>query len=450
LLLGVEAKEQLGLPMPKCTEDRIELGRLGRRIIEANFQGGDLSSDGGLLLLRRVDERIGLSGAVARALGDERERSRIKHRLRDLIAQRIYGLCCGYEDLNDHDVLRADLLMQTAVGQDKPLGSAPTLCRLETQATRAQVARLHGVLVEQFIASHRRAPKELVLDIDASDVPLHGCQEKAEFHAYYDHHCYLPLYVFCGQAMLACYLRRSRIDGAKNATALLKGLVARLRRAWPKVKITVRGDSGFCRQRLIRWCERSGVGYLIGVARNARLEATVALVELALKEQYEQTGLKQREIGEFRYAADSWNIERRVITRLEYSALGNNPRFVVTNLEGEASQLYEQLYCARGEAENRIKEAQLDLFGTRASCHKFLANQMRLLLAALAYTLMQRLRELALSGSELAHATAATIRVRLLKIGAAIMRNTRRVLVLLASHHPLREVFLSAAQALAP
>jgi len=436
--------------MPKCTVERIELGRVGRRAIEANFEGGDLSSDGGLLLLRQVDERIGLSRAVAKALGDERDRSRIRHRLRDLIAQRLYGLCCGYEDLNDHDVLRLDLLMQTAVGRDQALASSPTLCRLETRATRAQVAGLHGVLIEQFIASHRRAPKELVLDIDASDVPLHGSQEGAEFHAYYDHHCYLPLYVFCGQAMLACYLRRSRIDGAKNATALLKGLIARLRLAWPKVKIIVRGDSGFCRQRLIRWCERAGVNYVIGVARNARLEATVAMVELALQEQYEQSGLKQREIGEFRYAADSWDIERRVITRLEYGALGTNPRFVVTNLEGQASELYEQLYCARGEAENRIKEAQLDLFGTRASCHKFLANQMRLLLAALAYTLMQRLRELALYGSELERATAATIRVRLLKIGAAIVRNTRRVRVLLASHHPLRQVFLSAAQALAP
>jgi len=436
--------------MPKCTVERIKFGRVGRRAIEANFEGGDLSSDGGLLLLRQVDDQIGLSRAVAKALGDERDRSRIRHRLRDLIAQRLYGLCCGYEDLNDHDVLRSDLLMQTAVGRDQALASSPTLCRLETRATRAQVAQLHGVLIEQFIAGHRRAPKELVLDIDASDVPLHGSQEGAEFHAYYDHHCYLPLYVFCGQAMLACYLRRSRIDGAKNATALLKGLIARLRQAWPKVKIIVRGDSGFCRQRLIRWCERAGVNYVIGVARNARLEVTVAMVELALKEQYEQSGLKQREIGEFRYAADSWDIERRVITRLEYGALGTNPRFVVTNLEGEASELYEQLYCARGEAENRIKEAQLDLFGTRASCHKFLANQMRLLLAALAYTLMQRLRELALCGSELAHATAATIRVRLLKIGAAIVRNTRRVRVLLASHHPLRDVFLSAAQALTP
>jgi hypothetical protein len=304
--------------------------------------------------------------------------------------------------------------------------------------------------MEQFIAGHKAPPPELVLDIDASDVPLHGNQERAEFHAYYDHHCYLPLYVFCGQAMLACVLRRSRIDGAKNAAAVIKLLVHRLRRAWPEVRIIVRGDSGFCRQRLLRWCERSGVSYIIGLARNARLEARVRLAELMLADEYETSGTKQRLIDEFSYAADSWDTSRRVITRLEHGSQGNNPRFVVTNLEGNPVQLYERLYCARGEAENRIKEAQLDLFGTRASCHRFAANQLRLLLAALAYTLMQRLRELGLKGSELERATAATIRSRLLKIGAAIVRNTRRVRVLLASHHPLRALFLSAAQALAP
>jgi hypothetical protein len=428
----------------------MDLGRLGRRVVEANFDGGDISSDGGVLLLRRVDERIGLSRAAAAVLSDPRDPARIKHSLRDLLAQRIYGLCCGYEDLNDHDILRDDLLMQTAVGRVEALASSPTLSRLETRATRAQAVALHGVLVEQFIASHRVAPAELVLDIDASDVPLHGTQERAEFHAYYDHHCYLPLYVFCGQAMLACYLRRSRIDGAKNATALIKLLVARLRQVWPEAKIIVRGDSGFCRQRLLRWCERSGVSYIIGLARNARLEATVQYAEAMLAAEYERTGAKQRLIEEFAYAADSWDVQRRVITRLEHGAQGNNPRFVVTNLDGDAIQLYERLYCARGEAENRIKEAQLDLFGTRASCHRFAANQLRLLLAALAYTLMHRLRSIALEGSELERATAATIRVRLLKIGAAIVRNTRRVRVLLASYHPLRSVFRSAAQALAP
>ena len=436
--------------MPKCTDGTIGFGRLGRRVIEANFEGGDIGSDGGVMLLRRVDERVGLSRAAAAVLSDPRDPTRIRHTLRDLLAQRIYGLCCGYEDLNDHDALRDDLLMQTAVGRVDALASSPTLSRLETRATRAQAAALHGVLVEQFIASHKRAPSELVLDIDASDVPLHGNQERAEFHAYYDSHCYLPLYVFCGQAMLACVLRPSRIDGAKNAAAVIKLLVQRLRRAWPDVRIIVRADSGFCRQRLLRWCERSGVSYIIGLARNARLEAQVRLAELMLADEYERSGTKKRLIDEFSYAADSWNTPRRVITRLEHGSQGNNPRFVVTNLEGNAVQLYERLYCARGEAENLIKEAQLDLFGTRASCHRFAANQLRLLLAALAYTLMHRLRELALKDSELERATAATIRSRLLKIGAAIVRNTRRVRLLLASHHPLRAVFLSAARALAP
>jgi hypothetical protein len=436
--------------MPNRTAQTIEFGRVGRRLIEADFDGGDLSSDGGLMLLRRTDERIGLTRAVAAVFSDPRDPARIRHRLRDLLAQRIYGLCCGYEDLNDHDTLRGDVLMQTAVGRVEELASAPTLCRLEGRATRAQAVALHGVLIEQFIASRSTPPAELVVDIDASDVPLHGRQELAEFHAYYDQHCYLPLYVFCGQAMLACVLRRSRIDGAKNAAAVIKLLVARLRQAWPDVKIVVRGDSGFCRQRLLRYCERAGVGYIVGCARNARLEARAAYAELMLRDEYQRTGVKQRLIGEFDYAADSWNRERRVITRLEYGAQGTNPRFVVTNLDGDATALYEQVYCARGEAENRIKEAQLDLFGTRASCHRFAANQLRILLAALAYTLIERLRAIALKSTELERATAATIRVRLLKIGAAVVRNTRRVRILLASHHPLRALFVHAAQALAP
>jgi hypothetical protein len=318
-------------------------------VIEANFEGGDISSDGGLLLLRRADERIGLSRAAAAVLSDPRNPARITHGLRELLAQRIYGLCCGYEDLNGHDTLRSDLLMQTAVGRVDALASSPTLSRLETRATRAQAVALHGVLVEQFIASHKSPPRELVLDIDASDVPLHGAQERGEFHAYYDHHCYLPLYVFCGQAMLACVLRPSRIDGAKNAAAVIKLLVARLRQTWPEAKIIVRGDSGFCRQRLLRWCERSGVSYIVGLARNARLQATVQYAEAMLADEYVRTGVKQRLIDEFGYAADSWDIERRVITRLEYGAQGNNPRFVVTNLAGDAIQLYERLYCARGE-----------------------------------------------------------------------------------------------------
>ena len=435
--------------MPNCTQKEMDFGRVGRRLIEANFAGGALSSDGGLLLLKQTDRRIGLSRAVAAALSDPRDRSRITHEWRDLIAQRLYGLCCGYEDLNDHDTLRNDPLMQTAVGTTEALGSSPTLSRLETGATRADIVALNRVLVDQFIASHTSCPGELVLDIDASDIPLHGEQEQSEFHRYYDHYCYLPLYVFCGKAMLACVLRRSRIDGAKHAAAVIKLLVTRLRQVWPTVRIIVRGDSGFCRQRLIRWCERHAVGYVIGLARNARLHRCVAQWEEAMATAFEATGIKQRAIHEFGYAAKSWDRHRRVITRLEFGVQGTNPRFIVTNLDRDAADLYDGLYCQRGEAENRIKETQLDLFGTRASCHKFLANWLRTLLSALAYTLMQRLRDIALVSTDLATASAATIRVRLLKIGAAVIRNTRRVRVLLASHHPLRDIYFTAANALA-
>jgi hypothetical protein len=307
--------------MPKCTEDKIEFGKLGRRLIEADFSGGDLSSDdGGMMLLKQVDERIGLTRAAAAVLSDPRDPDRIVHTMRDLLAQRIYGLCCGHEDLNDHDRLREDVVMQTALGRVGALASSPTLCRMETRATRAQAWALHEVLVAQFIASHKSTPAGGVLDVDASDIPLHGNQELREFHGYYDHHCYLPLYVFCGDALLACYLRRSRIDGAKNATALIKLLIARLRQAWPDVPIIVRGDSGLCRQRLMCWCERHAVGYVLGMARNARLEAIVSMAELALAEQYAASGVKQREIGEFSYAADSWDRERRVITRARIRA----------------------------------------------------------------------------------------------------------------------------------
>jgi hypothetical protein len=435
--------------MPKCTADQMEFGRIGRQIIEGNFEGGALSSDGGLMLLRQVDQRISLSKAVAGVLHDPRNPDRIVHGIRDLVAQRLYALCCGYEDLNDHTALRNDPLMQTAVGKAQELGSSPTLCRLEQRATRSDIIALNRVLLDQFIASQGGCPGELVLDIDASDIPLHGEQEQTEFHAYYDHYCYLPLYVFCGKAMLACVLRRSRIDGAKHAAAVIKLIVARLRQVWPGVRIIVRGDSGFCRQRLIRWCERKDVGYVIGMARNSRLHRCVEGWERLMQQAFEDTQKKQRIIREFDYAAKSWGRERRLITRLEFGTQGPNPRFIVTNLERPAEELYDDLYCQRGEAENRIKETQLDLFGTRASCHKFLANWLRILFSALAYTLMQRLREIALATTDLARATAATIRVKLLKIGAAVIRNTRRIRILLASHHPLRHVYFIAANALA-
>jgi hypothetical protein len=436
--------------MPNCTVESIEMGRVGRRVIDAAFDGGDIVSDGGVLLLRQVDQRIGLTKSIARVFDDKRRRASIAHSMRDLLAQRIYGLCCGWEDVCDHNVLRRDLALQTAVGRADDLASAPTLSRLETSSTRAQAAALHGVLLDQFIASKDKRPKELVLDIDATHVPLHGAQEKAHFHRYYDNYCYLPLYVFCGQDILACVLRPSSRDPASILSALIKLIARRLRQTWPRVRIIVRGDSGFCRPQALRRFEKWGLHYIVGLQKNAALLQRVALAELALADMYQKAGTKQRMIGEFDYAARSWDRERRVIARLEHDVHGANPRFIVTNLKGGPKALYERVYCARGEAENRIKEAQLDLFGRRASCHRFQANQLRLLLAAFAYTLMINLRRLALVGTELARACTATIRVKLLKIGAAIVRNTRRVRVLLASQHPLKHVFIHAAQALAP
>lgn len=428
----------------------ISFSKVGRRQVQAAFDGGDITSDGGLLLLREVDRQLGLTRAAATAFVDDRRRASIRHSIRAMLAQRVYGLACGNEDVTDHNSLRSDLVMQTAVGRDQPLASGPTLSRLETAATPGLAARLNEVLVDAFIASHKHPPPELVLDIDATHVPLHGAQERAHFHRHYDNYCYLPLYVFAGQDMLTCVLRASDREPAKVLSAVIKLLAAKLRRAWPQVRLIVRADSGFCRPKALRRFESWGIHYIIGFAKNEALINTVAMAQLALAEQHRREGGKQRWIGEITYAARSWDRQRRVIARLEHDERGSNPRFVVTSLQGDAQALYEQLYCARGEAENRIKEAQIDLFGRRASCHKYAANQLRLLLAALAYTLMLNLRRMALKGTELERACADTIRLKLLKIGAAVVRNTRRIRLLLASAHPMKHVFLVAARALAP
>lgn len=437
--------------MPKCTEGVVDFGRVGRRVVQGAFDGGDIVSDGGVMLLRQLDERIGLTRSAARVFDDGRRAASVRHSMRSLLAQRIYGLCCGWEDVTDHNTLRHDLALQTAVGRAEELASAPTFSRLERAATREQAAALHGVLLDQFIASRKTTPDELVFDIDATHMPLYGQQEGAHFHAHYDNYCYLPLYVFCGQDILACVLRPSWRDPASVLSALIKVLSRRLREKWPGVRLVVRADSGFCRPKALRRFDAWDIDYIIGLPKNPTLNWLVAVPELALAEQYKTIGTKQRMIGEFTYAARSWERERRVIARLEHGPQGPNPRFVVTSLQrGDATELYERLYCARGEAENRIKEAQLDLFGRRASAHRFAANQLRLLLATFAYTLIINLRRLALQSTELARACAATIRTKLLKIGAAVVRNTRRVRLLLASSHPLKHVFLSAAQALAP
>jgi hypothetical protein len=436
--------------MPECTDAPMLIGKVGRRVVQAAFDGGDIVSDGGVMLLRQADERIGLTRSAAKVFADGRRAASVRHSIHSLLAQRVYGLCCGWEDVSDHNTLRRDLALQTAVGRAEELASAPTLSRLETSATSEHAAALHGVLLDQFIASHRQAPQELVLDVDATHVPLHGAQEGAHFHAHYDSYCYLPLYVFCGQDMLACVLRPSWRDPASVVSALIKLIARRLRQKWPQLRLVVRADSGFCRPKVLRRFDAWGIDYIIGLQKNSTLEWFSAVPAQALAEQYDAAGTKQRLIGEFQYATRNWDRERRVIARLEHGPQGPNPRFVVTSLDGDAADLYERLYCARGEAENRIKEAQLDLFGRRASCRLFAANQLRLLLAALAYTLMINLRRLALGGTELERACTATIRSKLLKIGAAVLRNTRRVRLLLASQHPLKHVFVTAARALAP
>lgn len=440
------------MPKPNCTEreepQKIEFGRLGRRAVEGRFDGGSMTSDGGVMLLGEVDRKLGLLEAAARCIADPRNPLLIKHQVRDMLRQRVYGLAQGWEDLNDHAALRLDVAMQTAVGVDREVASAPTLCRLEKWADRPTAWRLHGLLIDQFIASFKSAPAELVLDFDATDNPLYGQQEASFFNAHYDSYCYLPLYVFCGQQLLCAYLRPSDVDGAHHAAAILKLLVKRLRQAWPKVRIIFRGDSGFCRQRIINWCERSHVHYVVGLARNARLHRIVEYAELAVQAQYEETGVKQRLIDEFSYAAQSWPHERRVITRLEWGQQGANPRFIVTNLDGPAQWLYDTVYCQRGEAENRIKEAQVGLFATRTSCQVLRSNQLRMLLAALGYVLIERLRALALQGTVLAVAQIDTLRVKLLKVGAVITRNTRRIRLYLASNWPSAPIFAQAMSAL--
>ena len=403
-----------------------------------------MTSDGGVMLLGATDRKLGLMDAAARCIADPRSPLLIKHGVRDMLRQRVYGLALGWEDLSDHGTLRHDVAIQTAVGVDAPVASAPTLCRLEKWADRATAWRLHEVLVDQFIASFKTVPEELVLDFDATDNPLHGQQEGRFFHGYYDCYCYLPLYVFCGQQLLCAYLRPSRIDGAKHAAAIVKLLVTRLRHKWPQVRIVCRGDSGCCRQRILNYCERTGVHYIVGLARNARLQGITEFLELAMKDAFEASGIKQREVGEFVYAAQSWARQRRVITRLEYGQQGNNPRYVVTNLTGSAQALYDELYCQRGEAENRIKEAQVGLFATRTSCQHFQGNQLRVLLAALGYCLIERLRALALQGTVLATAQVDTLRIKLLKVAAVVTRNTRRIRLYLASNWPSAEIFAHA------
>jgi hypothetical protein len=438
--------------MTERTRKPLSFSSLDSRRLEADFSGGSLTSDAGALLLREADRRLGLLDALDRVIPDPRNQELITHPQRSLLAQRIFGIALGYEDLNDHATLRHDPLWQVLAeaepDAEQPLASASTLCRLENRAYRRTLFEMGKVLVEQFIASHKEAPECLVLDFDATDDPVHGHQEGRFFHGYYDSYCFLPLYVFCGEQLLVAYLRTADGDAARHSRAILKLLVTRLRLAWPNVRIIIRADSGFCRWKLMRWCDRNGVGYILGLARNSRLEDLALPWTHAAQRCWEMTGVPQRLFGEFAYAAGTWDRARRVIAKAEHGERGDNPRFVVSNLPGNPRGLYEVLYCERGEAENRIKEQQLMLFADRTSCQKFLANQFRVLLSAAAYVLMEAVRRLGLSGTQLQRAQVSTIRLRLFKVAALVVVSVRRVYLRLASGFPLQDLFGTVLQRL--
>ena len=440
--------------MTECNGQKLLFSSLNRQKVEADFDGGRLTSDAGGLLLREVDRHLGLTIGLAECIADPRDPAKITHDLRTLLSQRVFGIALGYEDLNDHETLRDDPLFAILAGQrpdpETPLGSPSTLCRFENTITRGSVSRMSEVFVEQFIASHQRPPKELVFDFDPTDDRVHGKQEGRFFHGYYDSYCFLPLYVFCGGQLLCAYLRPSNIDAAMHSRAILKLLVKRLRRAWPKVRIIFRGDSGFCRWKLLRWCDKHDVGYVVGIARNKVLERTAEPFMDEAKKAFDESGVKQRNFHEITYAAKTWDRERRVIVKAEVLPKGPNVRFVVTNLTDDPKTIYDERYTPRGDMENRIKEQQLGLFADRTSCHSFLANQFRLLLASAAYVLIEHLRRVGLTGTELAKAQVTTIRTKLFKMAARVTASVRRIVFHLSSYSPYQQLFILLMRRLTP
>lgn len=434
--------------MTDCSKQLTMFPSCKSRKITVNFQGGDITSDAGALLIRQADRKIQLISDIASQISDSRQKNKCTHELVSMIRQRVYGLALGYEDLNDHDNLRTDPCFQTALNEDKDLASSPTLCRLENRASREVAWAIHEVLVNKFIESFKKAPDELIMDFDATDDVVHGNQEGRFFHGYYRDYCFLPLYVLCGEQLLVSYLRTSSIGASKHAWAILALLVKRLRKAWPKVRIIFRGDSGFCRWRMLAWCERNDVGYIVGIARNDVLERRAEPWMDEARKEHEKTHLKVRQFSEFNYAAKSWDKPRRIILKAEYTLQGRNPRFVVTNLVGEPAKLYEKIFCARGNMENRIKEQQMDLFSDRTSAHRWWANQFRLLLSSLAYVLVESIRRIGLRSTELTSAVCGSIRLKLFKIGGFVIRNTRRVQFQLSSAYPFKDLFRLVARRL--
>jgi hypothetical protein len=453
-----------------CSSPQLEFQGFGGRRVVAAFNGGQQSSDAGLLLLREVGERTGLIHRFAACFRDHRRPERIEHTVEELLAQRVLAQAQGYEDLNDHDRLRDDPLLALAAGKRDLVGAGrprardrghalagrSTLNRLErTPAQASSASRYHkivyrgeaieGVFVEHFLDAHPRAPSRIVLDLDATDDPLHGEQEGRFFHGYYRHYCYLPLYIFCGSFLLCAKLRPSDIDGSAGAVEELERIVGQIRARWPDVEIWIRADSGFAREALMAWCEANDVAYVLGLARNPRLVRAIGAELEAARQQAERTGRPARRFKDFRYRTrQSWSRERRVVGKAEQLRDKANPRFVVTSLAPERLKvrpLYTKVYCARGDMENRIKEQQLGMFADRTSTATMRANQLRLWIASLAYTLMHELRRVGLQGTTLAKAQVGTIRTRLLKVSGVVKISVRRVRVALASAFPLQEVF---------
>ncbi len=451
--------------MTECTQQGFTFeGHLSRRVV-AEFSGDRLTTEGGALLLREADRQIGLLRRLAGCFTDTRQPERVEHRLPEMLAQRIYGLALGYEDLNDHEQLRSDPLLALLAGKreiEKSLAGKSTLNRLELTPSGSPLSeRYHKIgyspaaidelLVTIFLEAHPRAPKQIVLDLDATDTPLHGKQEGRFFHGYYGHYCYLPLYVFCGNHLLGARLRPSNQDASAGSLAELERIVRQIRARWPKVRIILRADSGFCREELMVWCEKHAVDYVFGFARNERLRRKIAPAMRQAKQEQARTGKPARVFTEFFYRTrSSWSRSRRVVAKAEQIEGKENPRYVVTSLDKSewlAQALYEQLYCARGEMENRIKE-QLSLFSDRLSTEAMRANQLRLYFSSLAYVLLHALRRIALRGTEWAPAQVDTIRLRLLKIAAQVRITARRIRVRYSSAYPWKPLFAAAWSAL--
>jgi hypothetical protein len=457
--------------MTECSETPLAFQPLSTRPVTVRFNGGYVTSDGGALLLREVERQTGLLRRFAACFTDQRASGRVEHPVEDLIKQRVYALALGYEDLNDHDRLRQDPLLALLVGKPDPTGQArkrvrargnplagkSTLNRLELrqpQATPTETrykkilldpTAVDQVLVDVFLEAHAAPPPEIVLDVDATDDPLHGHQEERFFHGYYGHYCYLPLYIFAGEFLLCARLRPANRDASAGALEEITRVVRHIRTHWPAVRITLRADSGFCREPLMAWCEAQGVDYILGLAKNSRLLTVVKTALAQAQTEFAQTGPPARVFTEFRYCTlESWTQERRVVAKAEHLEKGSNPRLVVTSLpstQWTAQAVYEQLYCARGDMENRIKEQQLDLFADRTSTAKLWSNQIRLYCSSFAYLLLQALRRLGLHGTEMAHAQCGTIRLRLLKIGALLTVSARWIGVALASGYPYVTLF---------